>query len=278
MFYYETAEVNGKQLSYIRQNDWSDEVILFFHGFTCSKAYFPEVETDKCIISFDRPGVGDAAVIEYYTMEDFLACVYEVLKAHNVLSVKLIGHSAGGYYAQLFAQMYLDIVSSLSLISSMIPLNCSKTKKIVNGQWKFITFLSIQAKRFSRFYFKQMAKKIIKDYDKQLARNMKSLPKIERQFMEENYEFVKNAIIKAVANEGAGVCFDSFALCQKREELEISKDIPVYIWYGTEDKTIPISFVKYFEEKYMVKQVHKIDGVGHMLYLLYWNEIIEEIK
>ena len=96
--------------------------------------------------------------------------------------------------------------------------------------------------------------------------------------MEDNYEFVKNAIIKAVANEGAGVCFDSFALCQKREKLEISKNIPVYIWYGTEDKAIPISCVKYFEENYMVKQVHKIDGVGHMLYLLYWNEIIEEIK
>lgn len=277
MIYYEKANIKGRQLSYIRCNDWSEDSILFFHGYIGSKEFFPKEDTlDKCILSFDRPGVGESSVVEYYAMEDFLVDVYEVLKTHKVSSVKLIGHSAGGYYAQLFSQMYPDIISSLSLISSVIPLNCPKTKGLVNNQWKFITLLSLRAKKFSRFYFKQMAKGITKHYDKQLTQNMKVLPKIEKQFMEENYELAKNAIIKAVANEGSGVCFDSFALCQKRDAPVISKNIPVYIWHGIEDTTIPISFIKYFEENYSIKQVHKIENAGHMLYLPYWNEIIKE--
>lgn len=38
------------------------------------------------------------------------------------------------------------------------------------------------------------------------------------------------------------------------------------------------SFVKYFKENYKVKNIHKVKCVGHMLYLPYWKEIIEEIK
>lgn len=34
-----------------------------------------------------------------------------------------MGHSAGGYYAQLYAELYPSKIKSLSLLSSMIPLN-----------------------------------------------------------------------------------------------------------------------------------------------------------
>ena len=33
----EVVNIDGKQLAYVRFNEWSDEVILFFHGFTGSK-------------------------------------------------------------------------------------------------------------------------------------------------------------------------------------------------------------------------------------------------
>lgn len=48
-----------------------------------------------------------------------LKSISRKLQQKNVLSVKIIGHSVGGYYAQLVAEMY---------------------PKIVNGQCKFITF------------------------------------------------------------------------------------------------------------------------------------------
>lgn len=44
-----------------------------------------------------------------------------------------------------------------------------------------------------------------------------------------------------------------------------------------DDKTILINFVDYFENNYNIKKAHKIDNIGHMLYLPYWDEIICEI-
>lgn len=278
MIYNEYTKIGERQLAYIRQNEWNNDVILFFHGFTGSKGYFPELADDEnCIISFDRPGVGESSVVAYYAMEDFLKNVYDVLKNHDVRTVRVIGHSAGGYYAQVFAEMFPEIVCSLTLVSSMIPLNCLKTKKTVNSFWKFITFLSLKAKGFSRSYFKKMSKSIQKNYDKQLADNMKTISDIERKFMEENPELIKSATLNAVANEGAGVCFDAYALCQKREKVEISDHIPIYIWQGTADDMVPVSFLDYYKAEYKIKEIHIIENVGHMLYLPYWSDMIEEV-
>lgn len=278
MLYKEIEKRNGKQLAYVRTNDWKKDIILFFHGFCGSKEYFPDMDFDDetCIVSFDRPGVGESTVEKDYSMESFLKDVYEVLKVHHVRSIRVIGHSAGGYYAQVFTQMYPKEVKSLSLVSSMIPLNSPSTRKLLKGQWKFIAILSLRFKRFSRFYFRKMASGIIHGYEKQLASNMETLPPIEKQFMEENHDMIKNAVLNAVANEGAGVCYDAYALCQKREKVSIPKSIPVFVWHGAQDMTTPISFTAFFKSVYFVKEEHIIDNAGHMLYLPYWEKIIEE--
>ena len=80
MLYKETAEIGGKKLAFVRQNDWSEDVILFFHGFCGSKEYFPELPDVKdCIISFDRPGVGDSdtdIVTAYNSEMDCISCTW----------------------------------------------------------------------------------------------------------------------------------------------------------------------------------------------------------
>lgn len=40
MIHNEFKIVQGKKVAYIRYNDWREEVILFFHGFTGSKGLF----------------------------------------------------------------------------------------------------------------------------------------------------------------------------------------------------------------------------------------------
>lgn len=84
MFIREIHNINGKQLSYIRSNEWADEVIFFFHGFTGSREYFPEIETEKCILSFDRPGVGESSYIIGYKLNAIAPYEYE-LNVTNVL-------------------------------------------------------------------------------------------------------------------------------------------------------------------------------------------------
>lgn len=59
LFHQEIEIIDGKTLSYVKLNDWCEKVVLFFHGFTSSKEYFPTTGNAKlCLLSFDRSGWG----------------------------------------------------------------------------------------------------------------------------------------------------------------------------------------------------------------------------
>ena len=218
-----------KGIAYARYGcEWKETAILFFHGFTGSKKYIPDIEelADICIISFDRPGIGESKVQDYYTMEDFFACVNEVLDLHGVKKLHLIGHSAGGYYAQVYAQNYPDRVAALSLVSSMIPYNCLETKNIIDSQIKRNNFLTLHMKAISKFFFKKAAEGMTSNFDSQFKEMMKTISEKERECIGKNYDMVKNAIIDAVKNDGVGIYYDAYALCKKRDNVCISKSIP----------------------------------------------------
>lgn len=271
--------VNNKKISYARYgSEWKETAILFFHGFTGSKNYIPDIEelSDTCIISFDRPGIGESDVWDYYTMEEFFIGVNTVLEHHGVKKVHLIGHSAGGYYAQVYAQNNPDKVEALSLVSSMVPYNCQETKSIINSEIKRNNFLTLHLKAISKYFFKKAAQGITKNFDSQFEGMLKTVSNKERTYINDNYELVKNAIISAVKNDGKGIYYDAYALCQKRDKVCINCSIPVFIWNGAKDDTTPVSYAEYLAKKYDAKELHIIDDVGHMMYLLYWKEIVLE--
>lgn len=273
----EAVNSGENRLAFTRIGEWNTEVVLFFHGFLGSRNYFPDYEYDgKCILSFDRPGIGDSSLTGPYAMEDFLAQVRAVLADHGVTAVRLIGHSAGGYYAQVFASMYPELVRSLSLVSSAIPLNMPGTLRFGGAKWRTVAFLLQHCKRFSRFFIRKMATAIRQDYDAQLADNLKTLPDKERAYIESHPEQIKRAILEAVTHDGEGAFLDASALSRRRKELRISPDIPVYFWHGTADQTVSVAVLKYFQKACSVREVHRIDGAGHMLYLPCWPDIFAE--
>lgn len=211
-----------------------------------------------------------------YTMEEFFIGVNTVLEHHGVKKVHLIGHSAGGYYAQVYAQNNPDKVEALSLVSSMVPYNCQETKSIINSEIKRNNFLSLHLKAISKYFFKKAAQGITKNFDSQFEGMLKTVSNKERTYINDNYELVKNAIISAVKNDGKGIYYDAYALCQKRDKVCINCSIPVFIWNGAKDDTTPVSYAEYLAKKYDAKEIHIIDDVGHMMYLLYWKEIVLE--
>ncbi len=93
----------------------------------------------------------------------------------------------------------------------------------------------------------------------------------------ENFNLIKNAIINSAANNGLGMYYDAYALCQKRECLQRQNTFPVFIWNGTNDNTSPVSFAKYLKRQYNTAKLHIVKNMGHMLYLPCWEKILKEI-
>lgn len=209
----ERFNVNNKKIFYLRYGrEQKETAILFFYGFTGSKKYIPYLEelSDICIISFDTPGIGESDIWDYYTMEDFFECVNAVLEYYGVKKLRLIGHSVGGYYAQVYAQNNPEKVEALSLVSSMVPYNCIETKSIINSETKRNNFLTLYMKTISKYFFKKIAYGINKNFDSQLEVMLKTVSEKERKYINDNYELVKNAILSAVKNDDKGIYYDVY--------------------------------------------------------------------
>ena len=225
-------------------------------------------------------------------MEDFFACVNEVLDLHGVKKLHLIGHSAGGYYAQVYAQNYPDsttlLVDTYDTIQSGVPNAIRIAKEVlepmgkrlkgvrIDSQIKRNNFLTLHMKAISKFFFKKAAEGMTSNFDSQFKEMMKTISEKERECIGKNYDMVKNAIIDAVKNDGVGIYYDAYALCKKRDNVCISKSIPIYIWNGSKDNTTPVTYAEYLAKKYSATRTHIIDGVGHMMYLMYWKDIVFE--
>ena len=136
MVHHETTHINGKALTFTRYGEWTSVCCLFFHGFLASSDFLPP-DADKegfCVVSFDRPGIGMSDTIGRYSMENFFEMIIKVLKEHGVKRVHVFGHSAGGFYAQVFAEKYPLMTRSLTLLSSLMPLNCPETEHLMTKE------------------------------------------------------------------------------------------------------------------------------------------------
>lgn len=121
-------EVEGIKIHYVEANGHGNLTFVLLHGFGASVFSWREVLSDLSnygrVIAFDRPGFGlservdpAAASFNPYSVEGQVKLAYGLLARLNVTRAVLLGHSAGGGVALLFALEYPHLVEALVLIA-----------------------------------------------------------------------------------------------------------------------------------------------------------------
>ncbi len=278
MVYHESKEINGKALTFTRYGEWTDICCLFFHGFLASSDFLPP-DADKeglCVLSFDRPGVGMSDLIGEYEMEDFFSLIKDVLKEHGVSGLHLFGHSAGGFYAQVFAEQNKEITRSLTLLSSLPPLNCSETEHLMTRDLLKRRFFITKCRPIARLYFLTTAYVVNKKIDKILDDRIDLMASFEQSIYKANKEIYKDAILMSVTKRAKGAYLDAISLFAKREHPHIDPLIPVYVWNGDKDETTTVGFAQYLAKTYNAKEIHIVPGGTHMMFFSVWHDAAAE--
>lgn len=274
MVYEEYETVNGRKLAFTRCGEWSSTVILFFHGFWGASFYLPEdAGKDICVISFDRPGIGRSDLIGRYRMEDLFLLINTILDDHGVKKVRVFGHSAGGYYAQVYAMLNRDRAISLTLLSSLPPMNCRRFDHLLSGSMKRRRFLTLYLKPITMLYFIITAK-TSREKSEEIARShIKNMSPEEQAFMEKNFGMYTNVIRSSGANNGKGAYYDACSMYDKRE---VRLDLPVFIWCGEKDVPTTPDIAKFLSEEFKARNLHVIEGGTHHMYLVRWHDAVKE--
>ncbi|MEM1907553.1 MAG: alpha/beta hydrolase [Thermosphaera sp.] len=121
------AEIDGFKVHYIEEGS-GDRVFVLLHGFGASvfswRCIIGNLSSMGRVIAFDRPGFGLTERVEPgrtpynpYTSEGVVELTYRLLLKLNVSRAVIIGHSAGGGLALLFALKHPEMVDSIILIA-----------------------------------------------------------------------------------------------------------------------------------------------------------------
>lgn len=111
------------------------DVIVLLHGFlensSMWSAFIPELSKTNRVICIDLLGHGKTPSIGYiHTMEEMAVAVHFVLEALHIKTIKLLGHSMGGYVGCAFAKAYPEKLKALCLLNST-PLPDSQDRKLL---------------------------------------------------------------------------------------------------------------------------------------------------
>ena len=276
-----TANINGRNVEYVRYGHWTKICIVFFHGHAGSARYIPDEEyshngNQYCILSFNRPGVGNSETRGIYRIDEFVSDIRDFLVSNGIEQVILVGHSAGGLYAQVFASLFPEITAGLILVSSLPNLNNKGTRKILSKGLNKRRLLLTHLPSMSRFYFKGYSMSVLYHADQIINDKLKEFSDEEREYCLEHIDMYREAVIKAMTNNGKGAYFDAKAMFAKREEPTLDSNIKVFIWSGDKDRSSPPEYAKYLSDQYHPVSFHMIPGMGHMLYLVRWKEMLDE--
>lgn len=278
MVYHEKIMFKDNKVTYTRYGEWTDICCLFFHGFFASSDFLPpDADSDGvCVLSFDRPGVGDSDLWGKYKMEDFFEVILRVMAEHNVRGVHVAGHSAGGYYSQVFAMLYPDITRSVTLLSSLPPLNCDETEPLMTKALRKRRFYTNKLRPVARLYFFITADVLNRKCGRVINDRIEQMAPFEQEVYKKYRDVYKNAILMSATKKGKGAFYDAIALFERRAHPVIRSDIPVYIWNGGADQTTTVRFAEFLKKKYNTSRIHIIPEGTHMMFFAVWHEALRE--
>ncbi|WP_167856778.1 alpha/beta hydrolase [Hymenobacter aquaticus] len=275
-----------RRLEILRYGDPAHPAVLFHHGYASSGLSIPPnaellSQLQLQILAPNRPGVGHSDVHAAMSLESFAADVFFALDALRVAGpVTLLGWSAGGLYAQAQTALFPGRVAALHLLNTCLPLGEPETYQALPRRWKTIKFLNDYASWLARPLARRLSQQWTREPDRMIDRFMQLLGPAEQQ---EAHNPVSRIVLRDAArhgftHRGQGVYYDGRALCRRPGFPLAAIQAPTTIWHGTDDFIWHPAPIRYLASRLPHATLRMLPGEGHMLFLKYWRQILEQVR
>jgi len=250
---YEELEANGYHLRYSKMGT-GDKIILLVHGFggDADRWLFTQqpLSSNATVYALDLPGHGQSTKsIQDGSVESLAKTVIAFMKALDIDSAQLVGHSLGGAIALKIALIEPALVSRLDLIASA-GLGAEINNEYIQG------FISTD----SRKEMKKLLQKLVADPDL-----------VNRSLVNDMLQFKRtdgvNAALKTISIGFIGD--DGNQSDIMKEELH-QLAMPIRVIWGTKDEIIPSAHAESLPPNV---EVHLLDGYGHLVQLEAASEV-----
>ena len=274
---------DGRWLGYGESGDPHGAPVLFFHGFGTTRVVCPPDEAARQLgvrlIALDRPGLGLSTPQPGRRLLDWPSDVNEVARQLHLDRFSIVGWSGGGPYALACARLLGNRISSIAIVSGAAPLagtarpdylrRFDRNAVLAAGRAPWVIRLALwhwgraQRRDAERFFEQSVADMCAADQE------ALSEPDLRSRMIANSVELYRQG--------GRGMYDEALVLARPWGFDPSDIRVPVEIWHGARDKTVPIGMSSHLAELIPGSKLRMFPDEGHHLLYRYWPEILSSL-
>jgi pimeloyl-ACP methyl ester carboxylesterase len=271
---------DGRRLGYAQYGDPTGRPIFFFHGFGTSRMVCPPegpaLEMGVRLVAVDRPGIGLSDAQPGRQLLDWPSDVAELADHLGIRSFTVIGWSGGGPYAAVCGYALPERVEAVGLVSSPAPLAGTSERGYLRrmdrnavraaGRAPWMIRLALwhwgrpQRRDAERFFDDSFADMCAAD------QAVLAEPELRDRMIANSAELYR---------QGGRGMYDEALVLTRPWGFELKEiRVPVFVWHGELDDTVPLAMADYLARAIPSAQVSIHRDEGHHLLYRRWPEIL----
>ncbi|MCU7845112.1 MAG: alpha/beta hydrolase [Candidatus Thiodiazotropha sp. (ex Monitilora ramsayi)] len=277
---------DGRRLAYADYGSPDGTPVIYCHGFPGSRleaALFeaPARQYNLRVIAPERSGLGESEPYPDRRLLDWASDVAALADQLGIERFFLIGVSGGGPYAMACAYQYADRLSGISLVCPLGPLDQPGMLEAMRWHAR-INFRSISiTPLLSTLAFRLAVIPLAQRWPQGIYQIMLAIapPPDADVLNRSDVRTVITASIHEAIRQGSKYLLQEMALYTQPwgfDPADIS--LPVRLWHGTADETVPILHSQSLAKRLPNCKTHFVDGEGHFsLPIDRMDQIIEDL-
>jgi pimeloyl-ACP methyl ester carboxylesterase len=272
---------DGRRLGYAEYGSPGGTPLFFFHGLGTTRVICPPdegvaVAQGVRLISVDRPGIGLSDRHPRRRLLDWPTDVAQLADQLGVDRFAVIGWSGGGPYAAACGYLLPDRVRAVGLVSAPAPLagepaadylrRFDRNAARAAGRAPWMIRLALwhwgrpQRRDPARFFERSLAEMVESD------QVVLAHPELRGRMIANSTELYRHG--------GRGMYEEALVLARRWGFSPRDIRVPVHIWHGAADDTVPVSMATYLARAIPDARVRIVPGAGHHLLYRQWPEIL----
>jgi pimeloyl-ACP methyl ester carboxylesterase len=273
---------DGRRLAFEEYGDPQGVPMFFFHGWIGSRLDFAPNDEGASnmgvrVLSVDRPGCGESDFQPNRKLLDWPGDIANAADELGLDRFAVCGHSFGGPYVAACALELKDRLTSATIVAGISPTKIPKVTKGMPGLVRMALWLGGRAPTFVRPYVSLMAATtknpslLKKGFEGMLPESELALFETApfEGFLDHSAEMVKHG--------SKGAYWDARVVLAEWGFDCGEIEMPVSLFYGTEDRNVPVAMGRYYDEAIPDTSSTFYEGEGHFIMYTRAAEILGPI-
>jgi pimeloyl-ACP methyl ester carboxylesterase len=274
---------DGRRLAFEESGDPHGRPVFFFHGWCASRIlrHPDDARTGALgvrLVTVDRPGAGLSDFQPGRTLLDWPADVAALADVLRFDRFAIVAHSGAGPHALACASVLAERVRHVSVVSGFSPIDRPGATDGMATHMRQGASMLRRLPFFAGLMLRSLPAKYRKDpaaaFEAQFGRGM--APSDRALLANPEFARVLHAAAVEAFRQGARGPALELLLFLARPWGFRPEDIavPVHLWYGTADVTVPIGMGRALARAIRGSELVELRDAGHLAYLEHWDPIM----